>query len=131
MAYALQATPFDKRNVTQVDARMYVNLPDQTPSDAIVYTYDKEEYDIFSKQKKECIYDKVSGKIEGDILRFGWIKVRQLCVLFFRTVAVIILLLKYCRSSVYASVYIEIEYNCEEETNQKAVSVTALNLIEN
>lgn len=67
LAYALQATPFDKRNVTQVDARMYVNLPDQTPSDAIVYTYDKEEYDIFSKQKKECIYDKVSGKIEGDI----------------------------------------------------------------
>ena len=46
----------DRRNVTQVDARMYVNLPDQTPSDAIVYTYDKEEYDIFSKQKKECIY---------------------------------------------------------------------------
>ena len=67
LAYALQATPFDKRNVTQVDACMYVNLPDQTPSDAIVYTYDKEEYDIFSKQKKECIYDKVSGKIEGDI----------------------------------------------------------------
>lgn len=31
----------------------------------------------------------------------------------------------------YASVYIEIEYNCEEETDQKAVSVTALNLIEN
>lgn len=25
LAYALQATPFDKRNVTQVDARMYVN----------------------------------------------------------------------------------------------------------
>lgn len=51
LAYALQATPFDKRNVTQVDARMYVNLPDQTPSDAIVYTYDKEEYDTFSKQR--------------------------------------------------------------------------------
>ena len=51
LAYALQATPFDKRNVTQVDARMYVNLPDQTPSDAIVYTYDKEEYDIFFPKK--------------------------------------------------------------------------------
>lgn len=26
---------------------------------------------------------------------------------------------------------IEIEYNCEEETDQKVASVTALNLIEN
>ena len=33
LAYALLATPLDKRNVTQVDARMYVNLPDQK------YTY--------------------------------------------------------------------------------------------
>ena len=57
LAYALQATPFDKRNVTQVDARMYVNLPDQTPSDAIVYTYDKEEYDILPKPSGVFMFD--------------------------------------------------------------------------
>lgn len=174
LAYALQATPFDKRNVTQVDARMYVNLPDQTPSDAIVYTYDKEEYDTFSKQKKERIYDKVSGKIEGDIppLRMDEGETIVRFVLqdssghnLTPEILPIIRVYEYKGkaedgspilksheavlsvdeegyyydftgfsaedSSEYASVYIEIEYNCEEETNQKAVSVTALNLIEN
>ena len=174
LAYAFQATPFDKRNVTQVDARMYVNLPDQTPSDAIVYTYDKEEYDTFSKQKKERIYDKVSGKIEGDIppLRMDKGETSVRFVLqdssghnLTPEILPIIRVYEYKGkaengspilksheavlpvdeegyyydftgfsaedSSEYTSVYIEIEYNCEEETDQKVASVTALNLIEN
>ena len=51
---------------------MYVNLQNQTPSDAIVYTYDKQQYDSFSERKREKVFDKVNGNMEGDIpaLRF-------------------------------------------------------------
>lgn len=69
---AYQSTEHEKRNITKTAAQMYVNLPNQTPSDAIVYTYDKQEYDSFSERKRERIFDKVNGNMEGDIpaLRF-------------------------------------------------------------
>lgn len=72
LEYAYQSTEHEKRNITKTAAQMYVNLPNQTPSDAIVYTYDKQEYDSFSERKRERIFDKVNGNMEGDIpaLRF-------------------------------------------------------------
>lgn len=72
LEYAYQPTAYEKRNRTETVARMYVNLQNQTPSDAIVYTYDKQEYDSFSERKRERIFDKVNGNMEGDIpaLRF-------------------------------------------------------------
>lgn len=72
LEYAYQLTEHEKRNITKTAAQMYVNLPNQTPSDAIVYTYDKQEYDSFSERKRERIFDKVNGNMEGDIpaLRF-------------------------------------------------------------
>lgn len=173
LEYAFRATPFEKRNVTQVGAHMYVNLPDQTPSDAIVYTYDEEKYHTFSKQKKERIFEKVGGKMEGDIppLRMD----QGETIVYFtlqdsssHNVALEALpkirIYKYIgkkedgrpilksyeavlsrdKEGYYydfsefpsgdlsedTSVYIEVEYHYGEETNQKAVSVTALNLIE-
>lgn len=68
--FSYKATPFEERNVSETNARMYVNLKNQTPSDAIVYTYDKEEYDKFSIEKKKKIFDIVNGKMEGDIPSF-------------------------------------------------------------
>lgn len=65
--FALRPTPYAKRNVSETDAVMYVNLPEQTPSAAIVYTYSKEDYVSFSQRKKTRIYDKVDGNMEGDI----------------------------------------------------------------
>ena len=65
--FSYKATPFEERNISETDARMYVNLKNQTPSRAIVYTYDKEEYDKFSIEKKRKIFDTVSGRMEGDI----------------------------------------------------------------
>lgn len=72
LEYAYQSTEHEKRNITKTAVQMYVNLPNQTPSDAIVYTYDKQEYDSFSERKRERIFDKVNGNMEGDIpaLRF-------------------------------------------------------------
>lgn len=72
LEYAYQPTAYEKRNRTETAARMYVNLQNQTPSDAIVYTYDKQEYDSFSERKREKVFDKVNGNMEGDIpaLRF-------------------------------------------------------------
>lgn len=72
LEYAYQPTAYEKRNRTETAARMYVNLQNQTPSSAIVYTYDKQEYDSFSERKRERIFDKVNGNMEGDIpaLRF-------------------------------------------------------------
>ena len=52
LEYAYQPTAYEKRNRTETAARMYVNLQNQTPSDAIVYTYDKQEYDSFSERKE-------------------------------------------------------------------------------
>lgn len=72
LEYAYQPTAYEKRNRTETAARMYVNLQNQTPSDAIVYTYDKQQYDSFSERKREKVFDKVNGNMEGDIpaLRF-------------------------------------------------------------
>lgn len=174
LEYAFRATPFDKRNVTQIGTHMYVNLPNQTPSDAIVYTYDEEEYHEFSKQKKEHIFDKVSGRIEGDIPPLRMDKGETIVRFILQdssshNLAPKVLpkirihkyegkeedgkpILKSYEAvlsrdkegyyydfagfssedpSEYTSVYIEVEYHYEEETNQKAVSVTALNLIDN
>lgn len=64
---ALRPTPYAERNVSETDAIMYVNLPGQTPSDAIIRTYSKEDYDSFSQRKKSRIYDKVGGNMEGDV----------------------------------------------------------------
>lgn len=38
----------------------------------VKYTYDKQQYDSFSERKREKIFDKVNGNMEGDIpaLRF-------------------------------------------------------------
>lgn len=52
LEYAYQSTEHEKRNITKTEAQMYVNLPNQTPSDAIAYTYDKQEYIHFQKEKE-------------------------------------------------------------------------------
>lgn len=72
LEYVYQPTAYEKRNRTETAARMYVNLQNQTPSDAIVYTYDKQQYDSFPERKREKVFDKVNGNMEGDIpaLRF-------------------------------------------------------------
>lgn len=64
---AFRPTPYAERNISETDAIMYVNLPGQTPSDAIIRTYSKEDYDSFSQRKKSRIYEKVGGKMEGDV----------------------------------------------------------------
>lgn len=62
-----QGTPNEERNRSETDAAMYLNLPDQTPSRAIVRTFDKEEWEQFSQRKRAKIIDELSGRIEGDM----------------------------------------------------------------
>lgn len=62
-----QGTPNEERNRSETDASVYLNLPDQTPSRAIVRTFDKAEWEQFSKCKRGKIIDGVSGRIAGDM----------------------------------------------------------------
>lgn len=45
---SFEATPDGKRNLTETSAKMYLNLPDATPSNAIIRTYSKEAYENMS-----------------------------------------------------------------------------------
>lgn len=65
--YGGRGTPNEERNISETDASMYLNLPDQTPSRAIVRTFDKKEWAQFSKRNRSKIIDGVSGRIEGDV----------------------------------------------------------------
>lgn len=46
---------------------MYVNLPNATPSRAIIRTFDRGDYDGYSAAKLAQIRDEIGGNIEGDI----------------------------------------------------------------
>lgn len=172
LEYAYQSTEHEKRNITKTAAQMYVNLPNQTPSDAIVYTYDKQEYDSFSERKRERIFDKVNGNMEGDIpaLRFdqGETIVRFILqdasshnhipkenpkIRIYREAAnrnevqekfstyesqlmkdedgyyYDFANVEFIDSNEYPTIYMEIEYAYDEETEEKATSVTALCVI--
>ena len=67
LSQAMKPTANALRNMTDTDVTMYLNLPDSTPSRAVIRTFDKEKYDNFSISKKMKIRGQIAGNLEGDI----------------------------------------------------------------
>ena len=64
---AFSPTPHHLRNQTSTTATMYINLPDATPSRAIVLSFDAESYQNFSTAKRYKLWDTADGQVEGDM----------------------------------------------------------------
>lgn len=62
-----QGTEDTNRITTFTDIMMSVNLPGQTPSQAISKTYDAIDFDGLGEEGQQEVLESVCGKIEGDI----------------------------------------------------------------
>lgn len=64
---AFKATSNEKRNISTTSATMYINIPNATPSGAIIRTFDRNDFDGYSAAKLTNIREEIGGNIEGDI----------------------------------------------------------------
>lgn len=60
----------DKRNISNTDVKMIVDLVDTTDRTPIIRTYTKEEFDSFTEKELKEVREVVSGNIEGDVPAF-------------------------------------------------------------
>lgn len=65
--WATTPLPEDKRNISNTDVKMLIDIPDVADRTPIIRTYTKEEFDNFNEKEREKIRDMVSGSIEGDV----------------------------------------------------------------
>lgn len=64
---AFEPTPDERRNISATSATMYLNLPNATPSGAIIRTFDGDVFDGYSVAKLAEIREAIGGNMEGDI----------------------------------------------------------------
>ncbi|QQK08805.1 hypothetical protein [Miniphocaeibacter halophilus] len=66
MYFSFRPTQDNKRNISSTNVYMSGKVGDdeRTP---IIYSYKESEFNNFSKEEKEKIFDKIGGKVEGDI----------------------------------------------------------------
>lgn len=64
---AFKPTPDERRNISTTSATMYLNLPNATPSHAIIRTFDRDEFSGYSTTELAKVRDEIGGNIEGDI----------------------------------------------------------------
>ena len=65
--YAFKPTPHHQRNLPDDLPTMYLNLPQATPSRAIVRSFTVKDFAELDSHQLKKIYDEVDGRIEGDI----------------------------------------------------------------
>ena len=65
--YAFKPTPHHQRNLPDDLPTMYLNLPQATPSRAIVRSFTAKDFGELDSHQLKKIYDEVDGRIEGDI----------------------------------------------------------------
>ncbi|GEM_PF-1230793 len=57
----------NKRNISNTDVKMLIDIPDVADRTPIIRTYTKKEFDNFNENELKKIKDTVSGNIEGDV----------------------------------------------------------------
>ncbi|MDO5718991.1 MAG: hypothetical protein Q4P34_08400 [Tissierellia bacterium] len=66
LQFNFRPTPEDKRNTIVNNVKMEVKIPGEERN-PIIRTYELEEYESLSQEKKDRIKDEIKGRIEGDI----------------------------------------------------------------
>jgi len=65
--WAITPIPEGKRNISNTDVKMLIDIADVANRTPIIRTYTKEEFDSFNENELKKIKDLVSGNIEGDV----------------------------------------------------------------
>ncbi len=65
--FAFKPTAHHLRNLPDNLPTMYLNLPQATPSRAIVRSFALDDFEEMSQQGREKLYNIVDGQVEGDI----------------------------------------------------------------
>lgn len=65
--FSFAPTSDAKRNLSFGDVELFVEIPDGSPVDPIIRTYDLDKYQSFTEKEQSEIEEETMGKIEGDI----------------------------------------------------------------
>ncbi len=80
---SFQPLPEEKRNLSTMDIRMQVDVPDTAGRTPIVRTFTREEFDKKDEKERERLKEVVNGNIEGDVPALVREKGRDFIALYF------------------------------------------------